>query len=113
MESKGMKRSGLAKGRYVTFADGENVEVRCEQGGVWVTQANHHRDVCLSAGERFVSRSKDLVLVYAFRPSVLSTTTVPVRPAAAVSWSARVVRTMRETGAVLRLAVSSARHYAF
>jgi hypothetical protein len=60
-------KDGLSKGRYMTFANGEGVEVRCEQGGVWVTQVNHDRDVCLSPGERFVSNSSDMILVYAFK----------------------------------------------
>jgi Protein of unknown function (DUF2917) len=91
MDSTNMSSNeGLAKGRYMTFANGKGVEVRCEQGGVWVTQVNHVRDVCLGAGECFVSDSSDMVLVYAFKPSVVrSTAAAPTSPAARSTLRAR------------------------
>ena len=115
MEStKFSNKEVLAKGRYVAFPNGKGVEVRCDQGGVWITQVNHDRDVCLGTGETFTSDSSDMVLVYAFKRSVvLSTPVVGTSAAAVTSLRTRVQRAIHDTSALLRLAVGSARHYAF
>jgi Protein of unknown function (DUF2917) len=63
---------GLKTGRFVTFPDGHHVEIRCDAGGVWITQDNGVRDIHLAAGDRFVSNRAEALSVYAFQPTVLT-----------------------------------------
>ena len=62
----------VAKGSLLSLGQGNQVEIGCESGAVWITQDNDPRDVVLNAGERFVSDRSGTVLVYALQPTVLT-----------------------------------------
>lgn len=62
----------VAKGSLLSLGQGNQVEIGCESGVIWITQDNDPRDVVLNAGESFVSDRPGTVLVYALQPAVLT-----------------------------------------
>ena len=82
----------VPKGILLKLGQGNQVEIGCESGVLWVTQDNDVRDVVLTAGERFRSDRPGTVLVYALQPTVMTATT-PVaaeRPSLLKALAARV-----------------------
>ena len=64
----------VPKGILLKLGQGNQVEIGCESGVLWVTQDNDVRDVVLTAGERFKSDRPGTVLVYALQPTVMTAT---------------------------------------
>lgn len=59
----------------------------CREGSVWITLDHDQQDVILNAGDDFVTRPQDRVIVYALYPAVLRLEPLPEAPrAAAPGW---------------------------
>ncbi|MDB5875139.1 MAG: hypothetical protein JWQ07_4581 [Ramlibacter sp.] len=62
----------LAHKGLFDIADAAGVNLRCEEGSVWITLDNDPRDIVLEAGEVFTATEHRHALVYALAPATLT-----------------------------------------
>jgi hypothetical protein len=62
----------LAHQGLFDIADAAGVNMRCDEGSVWITLDNDPRDIVLEAGEVFATHEHRHALVYALSPSTLT-----------------------------------------
>ncbi|MBG9386924.1 DUF2917 domain-containing protein [Caenimonas aquaedulcis] len=62
----------VARRGLLNIADAAGVQVRCEQGSVWLTLDNDPRDIVLEAGDAFHTDEHGLMLVYGLENSTVS-----------------------------------------
>ncbi len=62
----------LNDGQMLRVVDGAGVTVTCNEGTVWVTEADQQRDVVLEAGTRVRLKRAGLTLIQALKPASLS-----------------------------------------
>jgi hypothetical protein len=54
------------------IADASHVNLRCDEGSVWITLDDDPRDYVLEAGQAFSTQERRHALVYALAPSTLT-----------------------------------------
>ena len=62
---------------------GCGVLIECVAGALWITQQGDHRDITLTAGERFRLDRDGLAVVYGLEPARLQITATPSTATAA------------------------------
>ena len=59
----------------------------CREGSVWMTLDHDQQDVILNAGDTFITKPQDRVIVYALQSAVLRIEALPdAQPAPAPRW---------------------------